>query len=143
MIYRYLGNTGIQVSVIGYGNMFATYDEKTYEVMRDSVKFMLEKGVNFFDTAEYYGFGKAEEFLGRVFKELKTPREDVVVTTKLFKGDVNNPNGVSLSRKHLIEGIKKSLRLLQMEYVDVLYCHKPDDDCPLEETLKAMDWIIR
>ena len=96
----------------GYGNMFNTYDEKSYEVMRDSVKYMLSQGVNFFDTAEAYGFGQAEEFYGRIFKELKTPREDIVLTTKIFIGDMSHANGGYLSRKHLIEGTRISLKKL-------------------------------
>ena len=86
MIYRYLGNTGLRVSVISYGNMVTILHPEKQKFMTDTVKRCLELGINFFDTAELYGFGDAEVVLGRAFKELKAKREELVVSTKLFFG---------------------------------------------------------
>jgi len=80
--------------------------------------------------------------MGRAFKELNLPREELVVTTKIFKASVTNVNDEFLSRKHIIEGLRNSLKRLQMDYVDVVYCHRPDMETPLEETCAAMNWVI-
>lgn len=101
----------------------------------------MEYGVNFFDTAEIYGAGNAEIAMGKAFKDLKVRREDIVVSTKLIKcGD--GVNDRMLSRKHIIEGANNSLKRLQLDYVDVLFCHRPDYETSLEETCRAMSWII-
>ena len=108
---------------------------------RDCIKACKDAGVNFFDTAEVYGAGEAERQMGRAFKELDYRREDLVVTTKLMlcgKG----VNDSMLSRKHLMEGIANSLDRLQLDYVDVVYCHRPDVNTTLEETCRAMHDII-
>ena len=97
--------------------------------------------MNFFDTAEAYGMGYAETSLGRIFKELNVKREDVVVSTKIFRIG-QGPNDALLSRKHIIEGLTNSLKRLQLDYVDVVFCHRPDYETPLEETVAAMNWCI-
>jgi aryl-alcohol dehydrogenase-like predicted oxidoreductase len=141
MKYRKLGNTGLRVSVLGYGNWLNSDSEEAYINTRDCIKACVEGGVNFFDTAEVYGQGEAEKQMGRAFKELGLRRESLVVSTKLIMcGDGINDKG--LSRKHLMEGIANSLKRLQMDYVDVLFCHRPDLDTPLEETCRAMHDII-
>jgi len=105
------------------------------------MKVSFDAGVNFFDTAEIYGFGQAETIMGRAFKELGFKREEIVVSTKLIRiGD--KPNDTFLSRKHIIEGLTNSLKRLQLDYVDVVFCHRPDYDTPLEETCRAMSWVI-
>ena len=145
MIYRYLGNTGIQVSVLSYGNYINSHDEHAQKLTTDSVKKCLEYGINFFDTAEGYGHGVAETLLGNTFKELKVKREDVVISTKIFffgTKDGINVNDKGLSRKHIIEGLKNCLKRLQLEYVDVVFAHRPDCATPLEETCRAFSWII-
>ena len=107
----------------------------------DTVKRCFEHGVNFFDTAEIYGAGNAEIAMGKAIKALGVPRKDVVISTKLIKcGDGVNDQG--LSRKHIIEGVNNSLERLGMDYVDVLFCHRPDRNTPLEETCRAMSWVI-
>ena len=111
MEYRYLGNSGLKVSVLSFGNWLNSNKQEDYELTRDAIKACYENGVNFFDTAEIYGFGSAEEQMGKAFKELNLKREDLVVSTKLFKiGD--KPNDLFLSRKHIIEGINNSLKRL-------------------------------
>jgi voltage-dependent potassium channel beta subunit len=141
MIYRYLGNTGLKVSVLSYGNWLTAHDPKSEKDIIDCVKKAHELGVNFFDTAEIYGAGVAETIMGKALKELGVEREQLVVSTKLLKcGDGINDS--FLSRKHLTEGIKNSLERLQLDYVDVVFCHRPDSNTPMEETCQAMDWIV-
>ena len=111
MEYRYLGNTGMKVSVFSFGNWLNSNEEKDYVLTRDCMKKCWENGVNFFDTAEVYGFGNAEIQMGKAFKELGLKREDIVVSTKLFKIGPG-PNQAFLSRKHIIEGLNNSLKRL-------------------------------
>jgi len=141
MEYRYLGNTGLKVSVFGYGNWLTSNKPEDYILARDTIKICFENGVNFFDTAEIYGDGSAEAQMGQAFKDLGLKREDLVVSTKIFRCGTGI-NDAFLSRKHIIEGTKNSLKRLQLDYVDVLYCHRPDYETPLEETVKAMSYVI-
>ena len=138
MEYRYLGNTGLKVSVIGLGNWLNNEDDaQTIECTKTA----LENGINFFDTAECYGFGMAETTLGKALKELNVQREKIVVTTKIFRiGE--DPNDSFLSRKHIIEAIKNSLKRLQLEYVDIVYCHRYDMRTPMKEVVQAMNQCI-
>ena len=138
MQYRYLGNTGLQISIFGLGNWInCESDSQTL----DNVKTALENGINYFDTAEHYGNGIAETTLGKALKELNVPREKIVVSTKLM--DIGkDPNDKFLSRKHIIEGIKNSLKRLQLEYVDIIFCHRYDMYTPMEEICRAMNWCI-
>ena len=138
MEYRYLGNTGLKVSVLSYGNWCEHDDDKrTVECVKTS----LEHGVNFFDTAEIYGLGIAETTLGKALKELNVPREKIVVSTKIYKNG-NDPNDTFQSRKHIVEGVRQSLKRLQLDYVDVVFCHRYDKFTPLEETCRAMNFVI-
>jgi voltage-dependent potassium channel beta subunit len=100
-----------------------------------------DAGVNFFDTAEEYADGAAETVLGRLLKRTGWKRSDLVISTKIFWGGAG-PNDRGLSRKHLIEGTNASLARLQLDYVDLLYCHRPDLHTPVEETVRAMNHII-
>jgi voltage-dependent potassium channel beta subunit len=138
MEYRYLGPTGLRVSVFSFGNWVNNEKDK---LTVDSVKFCLEHGINFFDTAESYGLGMAETSLGKAFKELNVQREKIVVTTKIYRCGFD-PNDSFLSRKHIIEGVRNSLKRLQLDYVDVVFCHRYDRYTPLEETCRAMNWVI-
>jgi aryl-alcohol dehydrogenase-like predicted oxidoreductase len=141
MEYRYLGNSGLQVSVFSFGNWLNSNTPDEYAITRDAIKLCYDAGINFFDTAEIYGAGQAETSMGQAFKELGLRRESLVVSTKIFKCG-SGINDTFLSRKHIIEGIKNSLRRLQLEYVDVVFCHRPDFETPLEETVRAMHWVI-
>jgi len=141
MIYRFLGNTGIKVSVLSFGNWLTSNDPKWEGTTNDCIVKAYEAGVNFFDTAEIYGAGEAERQMGNIFKKQGWPRESLVISTKIFKcgPGVNN---LLLSRKHIIEGVNNSLKRLQMDYVDILFCHRPDLITPIEETCRAMNWVI-
>lgn len=139
MRYRYLGNSGIQVSVLSWGNWINVKNEN--DVTTETVKLALESGINFFDTAEIYGFGVAETSLGEAFKKLNVKRESVVVSTKIFKVG-HGVNDALLSRKHIVEGLNNSLKRLQLDYVDIVFCHRFDDITPLEEVCRAMNHVI-
>jgi len=138
MEYRHLGNSGLRVSLLSYGN-WANNDN--YKVTLESVKFCVENGINFFDTAEVYGIGKGEINLGRAIKVLNIPRDKIIVSSKIYKSGTD-PNDTFLSRKHIIEGVKNSLNRLGLDYIDILYCHRYDMRTPLEETIKAIDTLV-
>ena len=142
MKYNHLGKSGLEVSELSFGSWITFGSNLRFDPVKESVKCAYEAGVNFFDTAEIYAHGEAESLLGKAIKELKIKREEVVISTKLFWGG-QAPNQTGLSRKHLIEGTKNSLRRLKMDYVDLIYCHRPDPNTPLEETVFAMDNIVR
>jgi voltage-dependent potassium channel beta subunit len=141
MEFRNLGRTGLKVSVLGYGAWVTFGNQLGVKEAAGILSRCREAGVNFFDNAEVYADGKAEEIMGAAIKELGWKRSDVVITTKLFWGG-SGPNDKGLSRKHIIEGIKASLKRLDMDYVDLLYCHRPDPSTPIEETVRAMNWVI-
>lgn len=140
MEYRFLGNTGLKVSVIGFGGGDIE-DENLYGEL---IKRAYDLGINFFDNAEAYDGGKAETRFGNVLKKLNIPREDLVLTTKIFWSGHPNPiNRNGLSRKHLIEGVRASLKRMQLDYVDVLFAHRYDIHTPMEEICRSFDWIVR
>ena len=138
MEYRYLGNSGLRVSVVGFGNWVNNLND---DVSKECFIKALENGINFFDTAEIYGLGAGEKSFGKIIKELNIPREKIVISTKIWQIGYD-PNDGFLSRKHICEAIKNSLKRLQLEYVDVVFCHKFDSITPLEETCKSMNWVI-
>ena len=138
MEYRYLGNTGLKVSVLGFGNWVNNFND---EMNKECFKKCLENGINYFDTAEGYGMGKGEIQFGKAIKELNIPREKIVVSTKIFFGG-KDPNDSFLSKKHIREGVMNSLKRLQLDYVDIVFCHRYDMHTPLEETCRAMNWVI-
>ena len=138
MEYRYLGPTGLKVSVLGFGNWVNNLND---EMNKECFKKCLENGINYFDTAEIYGFGKGEIQFGKVIKELNIPREKIVVSTKIYSIG-KDPNDSFLSKKHIREGLTNSLKRLQLDYVDIVFCHRYDMHTPLEETCRAMNWVI-
>jgi voltage-dependent potassium channel beta subunit len=142
MDYRRLGKSGLQVSALSLG-AWVTYGEQVdEEVAVACMTAAYDQGVNFFDNAESYAQGRAETVMGNVIKKMDWRREDLVISTKVFWGG-KGPNDTGLSHKHVIEGVNNSLRRLQMEYVDLLFCHRPDPDTPIEETVRAIDILIR
>jgi voltage-dependent potassium channel beta subunit len=142
MKYRRLGKAGIKVSELSLG-AWVTYGGQVGEDTAEScMAAAREYGVNFFDNAEAYADGNAEIVMGNVFKKLAWRREDFVVSTKIFWGG-SGPNDQGLSHKHVIEGVNNALRRLQVEYVDLVFCHRPDRNTPIEETVRAMDQVVR
>jgi voltage-dependent potassium channel beta subunit len=142
MNYRRLGKAGIKVSELSLGAWVTYGGQVGDEVAERCMAAAHEHGVNFFDNAEGYANGNAEVVMGNVVKKLGWRREDVIISTKIFWGG-SGPNDTGLSHKHLIEGVNSALRRLQLDYVDLLFCHRPDPETPIEETVRAMDIIIR
>jgi voltage-dependent potassium channel beta subunit len=140
MHYNKLGKAGIKLSEIAFGSWITFAKQVGINEVKDLLHTAFDHGVNFFDNAEGYAHGEAEVLMGKALKEFR--REDLVISTKIFWGG-NGPNDTGLSRKHLIEGTKNSLKRLDLDYVDLLYCHRPDLETPIEETVLAMDYLIR
>jgi voltage-dependent potassium channel beta subunit len=142
MNYRRLGKAGLKVSELSLG-AWVTYGEQVGEdVAQECMVAAYEAGVNFFDNAEAYADGKAEIVMGNVLKKTGWRRESYVVSTKIFWGG-DGPNDTGLSYKHIVEGVNNALRRFQLDYVDLVYCHRPDPNTPIEETVRAMDLVIR
>jgi voltage-dependent potassium channel beta subunit len=142
MKYKHLGKAGIKVSELSLGAWVTYGGQVGEEIARDCMIAAYEYGVNFFDNAEAYAGGKAEIVMGNVLKSTGWKRESYLVSTKIFWGG-DGPNDTGLNYKHIVEGVNNSLKRLQMEYVDFLFAHRPDSETPIEETVRAMDLIIR
>jgi len=147
MDYVRFGKTGMKVSRLCLGCM--TYGSTTWrewvlteEASRPFIKEALEKGINFFDTADVYSLGASEEILGRALKDFAR-RDEVVVATKVFNVMGSSPNARGLSRKHVMEAIDASLRRLGTDYVDLYQIHRFDHETPLEETVEALNDVVR
>ena len=143
MEYRHLGRTGIRVSELSLGSWITFKNQVDVKAAMNLMSAAYDAGVNFFDNAEAYASGQSEEVMGEALKQLNWRRGSYLVTTKLYWGlhdNVNERN--TLNRKRLIEGINGSLQRLQLEYVDVIYCHRADKTTPIEETVWAMHNII-
>jgi len=139
MTYRRLGHSGLKVSTFSLGS-WVTYGAQVDEsVARECVLHAFENGVNFFDSAEVYAQGQAEVVLGRILSQL--PREQFVVSSKVFWGG-EGPNDVGLNRKHVTEACHAALRRLQVDYIDLYFCHRPDPDTPVLETARTMNTLI-
>ncbi len=141
MEYRFLGNSGLKVSALSLG-AWVTYGGQVGEqIAFDCMTAAYEAGVNFFDNAEAYANGEAETVMGNVIKKTGWKRSGLIISTKIFWGG-EGPNDSGLSRKHIIEGTDAALKRLQMDYVDLIFCHRPDPDTPIEETVRAMTHVI-
>jgi aryl-alcohol dehydrogenase-like predicted oxidoreductase len=148
MKYTRLGSTGLQVSRICLGTM--TYGSKKWrewvleeEESRPFIKRAIELGINFFDTADMYSVGVSEEILGRALKDFGPPRDRTIIATKVFNAMGDDPNLKGLSRKHIMHAIDDSLRRLGTDYVDLYQIHRFDYETPIEETLEALDDVVR
>lgn len=142
MKYRHLGKAGIKVSELSLGAWVTYGGQVGEEIARDCMIAAYEHGVNFFDNAEAYAHGRAETVMGNVLKKTGWKRESYLVSTKIFWGG-DGPNDTGLNYKHIVEGVNNSLKRLQLEYVDFLFAHRPDRETPIEETVRAMDLVVR
>ncbi|TET85968.1 MAG: voltage-dependent potassium channel subunit beta [Anaerolineales bacterium] len=141
MEYRFLGSSGLQVSALSLGSWITFGEQVGEDLAHECMQVAYDSGVNFFDNAEVYANGEAEIIMGNIIKKAGWKRSDLVISTKIFWGG-SGPNDKGLSRKHIIEGIEASLARLQMEYVDLVFCHRPDPYTPVEETVQGMNYII-
>jgi voltage-dependent potassium channel beta subunit len=145
MNYRRVGRSGLQLSELSFGSWVTYGNQMDTRGARECMAAAWDAGVNFFDNAEVYAAGRSEEIMGAVLKELKWPRAAYVVSTKFYWGLAKGPNQRNtLNRKYLLQAIDGSLARLQLDYVDIAYCHRPDPNTPIEETVWAMhDMIAR
>ncbi|KAG0329775.1 hypothetical protein BGZ99_000511 [Dissophora globulifera] len=141
MEYRYLGNSGLMVSCLSLGGWVTYGGQVGPEVAQQCMKTAFDLGVNFFDTAEVYSGGQCEIDMGVAVRKFGWKRSDLVISTKIFWGG-KGPNDRGLSRKHILEGTDASLKRLQLDYVDLLYAHRPDPDTPMEEIVRAFNHVI-
>lgn len=144
MPFRKLGDSGISVSLFSFGSWVTFGKQMDVGGARDCIKYAFDNGVNFFDNAEVYSYGKAEEFMGESFRQLGIKRNEYVLTTKFFwgiEGRINFQN--TLNRKYLMQAIDGSLNRFKTDFVDVVYCHRYDPETPIHEICFAMDQMIR
>ena len=142
MEYRQLGKAGVKVSELSLGAWVTYGNQFGVEEAKDIMAAAFDVGVNFFDNAEAYASGQAELIMGKALKELGWQRKDYLVSTKIFWGG-EGPNDRGLSYKHINEGVNNSLKRLQLEYVDLVFAHRPDPETPIEETVFAFNQVIR
>ncbi|KAJ7523016.1 hypothetical protein O6H91_18G034800 [Diphasiastrum complanatum] len=141
MRFRSVGRSGLRLSTLGYGSWVSFGNQLDVNGAKLLLTAAREVGINYFDNAEVYANGKSEEIMGEAIQQLGWKRSEFVISTKLFWGG-SGPNEIGLSRKHIHEGIKDSLQRLQMEYVDLIFCHRPDAITPIEETVRAMNFVM-
>lgn len=141
MEYRRLGRSGLEVSEIALGSWLTLGSSVDAEGTAELVRRAFDLGVTFFDTADVYAGGAAEEVLGRALRDL--PRHHVVLATKCFFPMSENPNDRGLSRKHVRESVEASLRRLGTDYLDLHQCHRADPETPMEETVRAYEELVR
>lgn len=144
MEYRRLGKSGLQVSTLSFGT-WITFGKQIDDKVADALlSTAYDAGVNFFDNAEIYAAGKSEIVMGNILKKKTWARSSYCVSSKVFFGYEDKlPNQVGLSRKHVIEGCNAALKRLQVDYIDLFYCHRPDKNTPIEETVLAMNTLIQ
>lgn len=143
MEYRRLGEAGLKVSLLSFGSWVTFHNQLGNDSALRCMEAAWEAGVNFFDNAEVYAGGQSEVIMGQALRELGWPRESYVISTKLYWGLRDGPNTKNtLNRKYLMQGIDGSLERLGLDHVDLLFCHRPDPETPVEETVWAMSDII-
>jgi voltage-dependent potassium channel beta subunit len=142
MKYRYLGRSGLKVSALSFGSWVTFGDQVDEQVAYDCMTEAYDAGVNFFDNAEAYAGGQSETMMGNIIKKAGWNRSDLVLSTKIFWGG-DGPNDTGLSYKHIIEGTNAALKRMQTDYLDLVFCHRPDLHTPIEETVFAMNQVIQ
>ena len=145
MQYRRLGKSGLQLSALSFGAWVTFGKQVGRSLARDLLALAHDRGINFFDNAETYNHGVAETLMGDVLADLRFPRDSYCVSSKVFFGAAERPLPTQrgLSRKHVIEACHQALHRLRVEHLDLYFCHRPDPDTPIEETVAAMDTLVR
>lgn len=145
MEYRIMGKTGLQLSILSYGS-WVTFAKQIDDSISDRLMgIAYDNGINFFDNAEIYSRGESEKMMGRVLKAKNWDRTSYTVSSKAFfgwRGEANKPNQTGLSRKHLTEACHEALGRLQVDYLDLYFCHRPDKKTPIEEVVRTMNTLI-
>ncbi|NID17073.1 potassium channel beta subunit family protein [Luteibacter yeojuensis] len=145
MEYRSLGSTGLKISAFSFGAWVTFGRQVGRSAARDLIACAYDRGINFFDNAETYNAGDAERLMGDVMADLRLPRDGYCVSSKVYFGAVKDPRPTQrgLSRKHVLDACHQALGRLRVDYLDLYLCHRPDPDVPLEETMLAMDTLVR
>lgn len=144
MQFRHLGPTGLKVSVLSLGGWLTYGGTQKGDIVKQCLQTAWDHGINTFDTAEAYAAGESEVEMGRALKELGWPRDEFVLTTKIFFGTSRKePNTRGLSWKHIVEGLKSSLERLETPYVDIVFAHRPDYATPMKEIVEGFTQAIR
>lgn len=145
MQYRRLGTSGLQVSVLSFGAWVTFGNQMGVDSALETMAAAYDAGVNFFDNAEVYAFGEAETIMGAALQKAGWPRDSYIVSSKVMFGAVRDPKPTQrgLSRKHVFEACHQALQRLQVDYLDLYFCHRPDPETPIEETVNAMTELIR
>jgi voltage-dependent potassium channel beta subunit len=142
MEYRNLGNSGLKVSELSFGSWVTFVNQLNEKKAMDCMSLAYERGVNFFDNAEVYASGQSEVLMGNILKKLKWDRDTYIVSSKAFwGGDLPTQNG--LSKKHLNDACNAALKRLQVDYLDLFFCHRPDPETPIVETVYAMNDLLQ
>lgn len=141
-----MGKTGLQLSVLSYGSWVTFHKQVDDRVADELIGIAYDRGVNFFDNAEVYALGESERLMGRVIKAKNWDRTSYTVSSKAFfgwRGKENKPNQTGLSRKHLLEACNEALVRLQVDYLDLFFCHRPDKNTPISEVVWAMNQLLQ
>ena len=141
MNYRRLGKTGLKVSELSYGSWVTFSFQLQLKAATDLIKLAYDNGVNFFDNAETYANGESEIIMGKAIKQLGLSRDTYIVSSKVFWGG-DKPTQKGLSHKHVIDACHNAMKRLQVNYLDLYFCHRPDPETPIEETVRAMHTLI-
>jgi voltage-dependent potassium channel beta subunit len=144
MEYRNLGKSGLKVSRVSFGSWLTFGSQIGDKVANELLTYAYDQGINFFDNAEVYAHGRSEIAMGKILKAKSWPRDSYIVSSKAFFGAVPDgvPTQVGLHRKHLVEACNDALKRLQVEYLDLYFCHRPDKETPIEETVWTMHNLI-
>ena len=146
MEYRRLGRSGLQVSALSFGSWVSFSKQINDKVADELMGIAYDNGINFFDNAEVYALGESEKMMGRILKKKKWDRTSFIVSSKAFfgwRGKENKPNQTGNSRKHITEACNEALQRLQVDYLDLFFCHRADKNTPIEETVWAMNNLIQ
>ena len=145
MEYRRLGRSGLKVSALSFGSWVTFDNQMQLEAAEQCMIAAYDAGVNFFDNAEAYAQGQSEILMGQVLKKTNWPRDTYIVSSKVYWGSVQNPLPTQrgLNRKHVVEACNQALQRLQLDYLDLYFCHRPDKETPIEETVRAMHDLIQ
>ena len=146
MEYRRLGRSGLQLSILSFGSWVSFSKQINDKTAEELMSMAYDNGINFFDNAEAYALGESEKMMGRILKKQHWDRSSFVLSSKAYfgwRGNANKPNQTGNSRKHLTEACNEALQRLQVDYLDLFYCHRADKNTPIEETVRTMNTLIQ
>ncbi|MFN2137475.1 MAG: potassium channel beta subunit family protein, partial [Candidatus Promineifilaceae bacterium] len=144
MQYRHLGKSGLRVSALSFGSWVSFANQMGVDEAKACMVAAYDGGINFFDNAEVYAHGESERIMGEVLSQMNWPRDSYIVSSKVMWGSVTDPlpTQYGLSRKHVVEACHQAMQRLNVDYLDLYFCHRPDPETPIEETVRAMTELI-